>query len=152
MASLNALAGCAVINALAFSGSNFLFHKLSSSDEERKWHDLAIESFQQDHNKWVEEKQQEIDAEQKRRRAAQRSENHLQELDQSMREYVKAWEVRNPEPCFFQYYHPSEDQKNHSIKLKQEFTKYYHSFTGPGYRHQEHHQASIQENGCSRTP
>ena len=28
-----------------------------------------------------------------------------------MREYAKAWEVRNPEPKFSQYYHPSENQK-----------------------------------------
>ena len=111
MASLAIMAGGAVINALAFSGSNFLFHKLSASDEERKRHDLAIESYQRDHNKLIEERQQKIDAEQQRRRAAQRSESHLQELDQSMREYAKAWEVRNAEPKFYQYYHPSENQK-----------------------------------------
>ena len=111
MASLIALAGGAVINALTFSGSNFLFHKLSSSDEERKRHDLAIEAYQRDHNKWIEKRQEEIDAEQKRRRAAQRSENHLQELDASMREYAQAWETKNPEPKFYQYYHPSSEQK-----------------------------------------
>ena len=111
MASLAIMAGGAFINALTFSGSNFLFHKLSSSDEERKRHDLAIESYQRDHNRWMEDRQEEIDAEQRRRRAAQRSENHLQELDASMREYAKAWEVRNPEPKFSQYYHPSENQK-----------------------------------------
>ena len=111
MASLAIMAGGAVVNALSFSSSNFLFHKLSSSDIERKRHDLAIESFQRDHNKWIEKRQQEIDAEQRRRRAAQRSENHLQELDQSMREYAKAWEASNPEPKFYQYYHPSENQK-----------------------------------------
>ena len=111
MASLIALAGGAVINAFAFSGSNFLFHNLSFSDIERKRHDLAIESFQQDHNKWIKKRQEEIDAFAQRRRAAQRSENHLQELDQSMREYAHAWETKNPEPKFFQYYHPSEEQK-----------------------------------------
>ena len=63
MASLAIMAGGAVINALAFLGSNFLFHKLSSSDEERKRHDLAIESYQRDHNSWIERKQKEIDAE-----------------------------------------------------------------------------------------
>jgi len=35
----------------------------------------------------------------------------MQELDNSMREYRKAWEVRNPEPQFYQYYHASQDQK-----------------------------------------
>ena len=108
MASLAIIAGGAVINALAFSSSNFLFHKLSSSDEERKRHDLAIESYQRDNNKWIEERQQNIDAEHNRRRAAQRSESHLQELDASMREFAKAWEARNPEPKLSQYYHPWE--------------------------------------------
>ena len=111
MASLLALAGGAVINALAFSGTNYMFHKLSSSDEERKRHDLAIEKYQRDHNAWIEQRQNEIDAEQKRRRAAQTAENHMQELDASMREYAKAWKEKNPEPKFYQYYHPSEEQK-----------------------------------------
>ena len=36
-----------LVNALAFSGSNFLFAMLKSSgaDEERKRHDKAIEQF-----------------------------------------------------------------------------------------------------------
>ena len=53
------MAGGGVINALAFSGSNFLFHKLSSSKEERKRHDLAIDSYQKDHNSWIERRQEE---------------------------------------------------------------------------------------------
>ena len=111
MASLLALAGGAVVNALAFSGSNYLFHKLSASDVERKRHDLAIENFQKDHNAWIEKRQNNIDAEQKRRRAAQTAEDHMQELDASMREYARSWETAHPEPKFYQYYHPSEDQK-----------------------------------------
>ena len=105
------MAGGAVINALAFSGSNYMFHKLSSSDEERKRHDLAIEEYQKDHNAWIENRQSQIDAEQKRRRAAQTSENHMQELDASIREYASAWAAKNPEPKFYQYYHPGEEQK-----------------------------------------
>ena len=111
MASLLMMAGGAVVNALAFSGSNYFFRKLSLSDEERIRHDLAIEKYQKDHNAWIEKRQNELDAEERRRKAAQRSESHLQELDHSMVEYRKAWETRNPEPQFYQYYHPSEDQK-----------------------------------------
>ena len=44
----------ALVNALAFSGTNFLFHKLFSSDVERKRHDLAMEQFTRDHNIWLE--------------------------------------------------------------------------------------------------
>ena len=46
MASLAMLIGGAAINALAFSGSNYLFSKLSDHGEaERKRHDLAMKSF-----------------------------------------------------------------------------------------------------------
>jgi len=105
------MAGGAVINALAFSGTNYAFHSLSQSDEERKRHDLAIERYQRKHNAWIEKRQDNIDAEQKRRRSARTAESHMQELDESIEEYAKAWIVRNPEPKFYQYYHPSEDQK-----------------------------------------
>ena len=45
MASIAMLVGGAMVNALAFSGSNYLFSMLRSSDlsEERKHHDQAIE-------------------------------------------------------------------------------------------------------------
>ena len=48
MASFGFLLGRALINALAFSGSNFLFSSLSkeSIDIERKRHDKAIEDIQ----------------------------------------------------------------------------------------------------------
>ena len=48
MASIGFLIGGAIINALAFSGSNFLFSTLSeeSIDKERKRHDKAIEDMQ----------------------------------------------------------------------------------------------------------
>ena len=49
MVSVGFLIGGALINALAFSGSNFLFNSLSkeSMDKERKSHDKAIEDLQQ---------------------------------------------------------------------------------------------------------
>ena len=48
MTSVGFLTGGALINALAFSGSNFLFSSLSkeSIDKERKRHDKAIEDLQ----------------------------------------------------------------------------------------------------------
>ena len=47
MASIGFLIGGALVNALAFSGSNFLFSRLSreSIDSERKRHDKAIEDL-----------------------------------------------------------------------------------------------------------
>ena len=51
MASIGFLIGGALINALAFSSSNFLFSSLSkeSIDKERKRYDKAIEDFTKDY-------------------------------------------------------------------------------------------------------
>ena len=55
MASIGFLIGDALINALAFSGSNLLFSSLSkeSVDKERKRHDKAIEDLQQAQIEWA---------------------------------------------------------------------------------------------------
>ena len=86
MASLVALAGGALINAVAFSGNNYMFYSLSSSDEERKRHDLATEKYQKDHKAWIEKRQEKIDVERGRQRASEIAEKNMQELDKSMRE------------------------------------------------------------------
>ena len=54
MASIGFLIGGALINALAFTGSNFLFSSLSkeSIDKERKRHDKAIEDLQRAQTEW----------------------------------------------------------------------------------------------------
>ena len=48
MASIAMLIGGALANALAFTGSSYLFHRLSSDNihAERKRHDAAIEALQ----------------------------------------------------------------------------------------------------------
>ena len=47
MMSVAMLIGGALANALAFTGSSYLFHKLSANniDAERKRHDAAIEAL-----------------------------------------------------------------------------------------------------------
>ena len=49
-----------MINALAFSGSNFLFSSLSkeSTDRERKRHDKAIEDLQRAQIEWAKKRQE----------------------------------------------------------------------------------------------
>ena len=48
MASVAMFIGGALANALAFTGSTYLFHRLSANniDVERKRHDAAIEALQ----------------------------------------------------------------------------------------------------------
>ena len=54
MASIGFLLGGAIANALAFTGSSYLFHSLSkdSIDKERKRHDLAVEQLQKAQISW----------------------------------------------------------------------------------------------------
>ena len=63
MASIGFLIGGAFINAPAFSGSNFLFSRLSkeSIDKERKRHDKAIEDLQQAQIEWAKKRQELLD-------------------------------------------------------------------------------------------
>ena len=60
MASVAMLIGGALVNALAFTGSSYLFHRLSkdSIDAERKRRDLAIEQLQAAQTEWTHKQQQ----------------------------------------------------------------------------------------------
>ena len=53
----------AMVNALAFSGSNYLFSMLRSSDlnEERKRHDQAVEQLQAAQAKWSRKRTERLD-------------------------------------------------------------------------------------------
>ena len=63
MASIGFLIGGALVNALAFTGSNYLFSSLSkeSIEKERKRHDKAIEDMQQAQLLWAKKRQQRLD-------------------------------------------------------------------------------------------
>ena len=53
MSSLLFTVSCAVVNALPFSGTSFIFSKLKDhGEEERKRHDLALEKLQRARDKW----------------------------------------------------------------------------------------------------
>ena len=62
MASVAMLIGGALANALAFTGSSYLFHRLSADniDAERKRHDAAIEATQKAQIEWTHQWKQRI--------------------------------------------------------------------------------------------
>ena len=60
MATIALMVGGAITNALAFSGSNFLFSQMSGA-EERKRHNLAMEKLQHERDTWNEERLERID-------------------------------------------------------------------------------------------
>ena len=63
MASIGFLIGGALINALAFSGSNFLFSSPSkeSIEKEQKRHGKAIEDLQRAQMEWARKRQERLD-------------------------------------------------------------------------------------------
>ena len=62
MSSVVMLIGASIANALAFTGSSYLFHRLSkdSIDKERKRHDAKIEQLQKAQIEWAHKRQQRI--------------------------------------------------------------------------------------------
>ena len=116
MATLAVMIGGAAINALAFSGSNYLFSKLSDHGEaERKRHDLAMENFQKARDEWNKERVKRLDFINKRLREQQDARQAITNLEDGMREYYQVFGRRikplSPQPKFTDFYHPSETQK-----------------------------------------
>ena len=87
------LIGGAVVNALAFTGSSNLFHRLSADniDAERKGHDAAIEALQKSQIKWTHKRQQRIDFINNQLRLERKAETKFKELNGAMREYHKVF-------------------------------------------------------------
>ena len=82
MASAAMLIGGALANALAFTGSSSLFHRLSkeSIDAERKRHDAAIEKLQAAQLEWAHKRQQRIDFINNQLRLERKAETKFTEL------------------------------------------------------------------------
>ena len=67
MASLLFTIGDAVMNALALSGTNFVFSRLMDyGEEERKRHDLALKKLQKARDKWNKDQMKWLDFIEKR--------------------------------------------------------------------------------------
>ena len=117
MASLLALAGGAAINALAFSGSNFLFSKLSDhGEEERKRHDKAIEDLQKSQAEWVQKRQERLDFINAKLRERDEARKEIVDINEGNRLYYLVTKQRLPElgprPKLSDFYVPSEKQKD----------------------------------------
>ena len=100
----------ALVNALAFTGSSYLFHRLSkdSIDRERKRHDAVTEQLQKAQIKWTHKRQQRIDFINKQLRLERKVETKFTELNDAMQEYHEAFGHELPplsrEPVLSDYY------------------------------------------------
>ena len=83
------LIGEALANALAFTGSSYLFHRLSADniDAERKRHDAATEALQKAQVEWAHKRQERIDFINNQLRLERKAETKFTELNEAMREY-----------------------------------------------------------------
>ena len=121
MASIGFLIGGALINALAFSGSNFLFSSLSkeSIDKERKRHDKAIEDMLQAQIEWAKKRQEQLDYINNQIMKEHKAEKRFMDLNSAMQQYFivtgRQLEPLLPKPTLSDFYVPSEDHHNNEL-------------------------------------
>ena len=98
MANVVMLIGGALANALAFTFSSYLFHRLSndSIDAERKRHDATIEKLQAAQIEWAHKSQERIDFINKQLRLERKAEVKFTELNDAMREYHEVFDHELP--------------------------------------------------------
>ena len=118
MASIGFLIGGALINALAFSGSNFLFSSLSkeSFDKERKRPNKAIEDLQHAQIEWAKKRQERLDYINNEIIKEHKAEKRFTDLNSAMQQYFlmtgRQLEPLLPKPVLSDFYVPSEDHHN----------------------------------------
>ena len=126
MASLLFTIGSAVVNALAFSGTNFVVSTLTDHGaKERKRHDLAEEELQKAKNKWNEDCMKRLDFINKRLREKNEAKAYNNNVDEAVLKYCRVFVKKNPLPTVPQFsdsYHPSHSQKNGELLFAVEGT------------------------------
>ena len=89
MASITMLVGGGLANALALTGSSYLFWRLSKDDITREWkkHDSAIEQLQKVQVEWTWKWQEKIDFIKKQLRLERKAKANFEKLNNAIREY-----------------------------------------------------------------
>ena len=114
------MVGGAITNALAFSGSNYLFSKMgSNSDEERKRHDKAMEQLEAATTAWNEQRTKRLDFINEQMKKEHHALNEFDDADTAMKQYyyiiVKELPALPPKPELSDFYTPSSDQQNREV-------------------------------------
>ena len=118
MASIGFLIGGALVNALAFTGSNYLLSSLSkeSIDKERKRHNKAIEDLQRAQIEWAKYRQERLDYINNEIMKERKAEKSFADLNSAMQQYFvvtgRQLEPLPPKPVLSDFYVPSEDRHN----------------------------------------
>ena len=122
MATLAMMAGGALVNALAFSGTNAAFSLLGDhGGTERKRHNLAVERLSKAREEYNKERQQRLGLINKALSDQRHAEHTFRGLDDAIREYYKVTHQHLPplrdEPKLSDFYNPSRQRKDAEIAL-----------------------------------
>ena len=105
MASIGFLIGGALINALAFTGSNYLFSTLSKE---------SIDKIE-----WAKKRQERLDYINNEIMKEHKAEKRFMDLNSAMQQYFivtgRQLEPLPPKPVLSNFYVPSEDHHNHEL-------------------------------------
>ena len=117
MALLLFTIGGVMVNALAFSGTNFLFSRfMDHGEKERKKDDLELEMPQRARGEWNKARMKRLVFINKRLREKNEARVYINNIDRAMLEYYRVFvkQIKHlpPEPQLSDFYHPSESQKN----------------------------------------
>ena len=121
MASIAMLIRGALANALAFTGSSYLFHRLSADniDAERKRHDAATETLQKAQIEWTHKCQQKIDFFNNQLRLERKAETKFTKLNDAMKKFYEVFGHELPplprEPVLSDFYTSTDEQHHREL-------------------------------------
>lgn len=127
MASIAMLVGGALVNALAFSGSNFLFSTFRDSGtlDEQKRHNEAVEQLQAAQSEWSKARTERLDWINEELRRQGHAVQTFHDVNAAIREYSQVtghnldsavtMSLLGPEPKLSDFYSPSAGQKDREI-------------------------------------
>ena len=118
------MVGGALVNALAFSGSNFVFSMLRDpgADEERKRHDKALEQLQAAQVDWSRKRTERLDWINEEMRRQGHAVRTFRDADEAIRQYNFVVDANSssrialePKPKLSDFYQPSPEQRDREI-------------------------------------
>lgn len=121
MASIAMLVGGALVNALAFSGSNYIFSMLRDSGtlDEQKRHNEAVEQLQKAQAEWSKARTERLDWINEELRHQGHAVQTFHDVDDAIREYAlvtgNQLDPLRVKPKLSDFYTPSDDQKDREI-------------------------------------
>jgi len=109
--ALVTLIGSAVVNATAFAGGSYIFHLIESGEasEERKRHDIALETLNKQTTEYNERRAKHIDFLAEQRSKERRAKSDFSDMKYALQQFEK----ENRKPVLSDYYIPSEKQRKY---------------------------------------